>query len=71
MEKKKSIQCGRIWLNVFTTQDRQSLVTINKAYMKEGEWKTTPFFNVEKGDLASIKQAIAQFEQSISEEVVL
>jgi hypothetical protein len=28
MERKQSFQSGRVWLNVFETQDGQSIVTI-------------------------------------------
>ena len=70
MEKKKSFQSGRIWLNVFETDNGQEIVTINKSIMHNGEWKSSPFFNANKGDIANVKQAIEKYEESIEEVVV-
>jgi hypothetical protein len=49
MEKKKSFQSGRIWLNIFEADNGQEIVTINKSIMHNGEWKSSPFLNVNKG----------------------
>jgi len=38
-------------LNVFETDDGQEIVTINKGYIRDGEWKSTPFFNADRGDV--------------------
>ena len=70
MEKKKSFQSGRIWLNVFETDNGQEIVTINKSIMHNGGWKSSPFFNANKGDIANVKQAIEKYEESIEEVVV-
>jgi hypothetical protein len=70
MEKKKSFQSGRIWLNIFETDNGQEIVTINKSIMHNGKWKSSPFFNVNKGDIANVKQAIERYEESIEEVVV-
>ena len=70
MEKIKSFQSGRVWLNVFKTDDGQEIVTINKSYMRDGEWKSTPFFNADRGDMESVKKALEQYEESVQEVVV-
>ena len=70
MEKKKNFQSGRIWLNVFETANGQEIVTINKSIMDNGEWRSSPFFNANKGDIANVKQAIEKYEESIEEVVV-
>ena len=70
MEKIKSFQSGRVWLNVFKTDDGQEIVTINKSYMRDGEWKSTPFFNASRGDMENIKKALEQYEESVQEVVV-
>jgi len=70
MKKKKSFQSGRVWLNVFETDDGQDIVTINKSFIREGEWKSSPFFNVDSGDLADVKKALEKYEETIEEVVV-
>ena len=70
MKKIKSFQSGRVWVNVFETDDGQNIMTINKSFMKDGEWKSSPFFNVDNGDLEDVKKALEQYEQIIEEVVV-
>jgi hypothetical protein len=70
MERKQSFQSGRVWLNVFGTEDGQSIVTINKSFIRDGEWKSSPFFNVDRGDIEDIKQVLEQYEESTKEVVV-
>jgi hypothetical protein len=70
MKKKKSFQSGRIWLNVFEADNGQEIVTINKSIIHNGEWKSSPFFNVNNGDITDIKQAIEKYEETIEEVVV-
>jgi len=70
MERKQSFQSGRVWLNVFGTEDGQSIVTINKSFIRDGEWKSSPFFNVDRGDVEDIKQVLEQYEESTKEVVV-
>ena len=70
MKKIKSFQSRRVWVNVFETDDGQNIMTINKSFMKDGEWKSSPFFNVDNGDLEDVKKALEQYEQTIEEVVV-
>ena len=70
MERKQSFQSGRVWLNVFGTEDGQSIVTINKSFIRDGEWKSSPFFNVDRGDVEDIKNVLEQYEESTKEVVV-
>jgi len=70
MERKQSFQSGRVWLNVFGTEDGQSIVTINKSFIRDGEWKSSPFFNVDRGDIEDIKGVLEQYEESTKEVVV-
>jgi len=70
MERKQSFQSGRVWLNVFGTEDGQSIVTINKSFIRDGEWKSSPFFNVDRGDVENIKSVLEQYEESTKEVVV-
>ena len=70
MEKIKSFQSGRVWLNVFKTDDGQEIVTINKSYMRDGEWKSTPLFNADRGDMENVKKTLEQYEESVQEVVV-
>jgi hypothetical protein len=70
MERKQSFQSGRVWLNVFGTEDGQSIVTINKSFIRDGEWKSSPFFNVDRGDVEDIKNVLERYEESIKEVVV-
>ena len=70
MKKINSFQSGRVWLNVFEADDGQNIVTINKSINRNGKWDSTPFFNVEKGDIEHIKKVLAQFTESIEEVVV-
>ena len=70
MEKIKSFQSGRVWLNVFKTESGQEIVTINKSYIRDGEWKSTPFFNAVRGDMENVKKALEQYEESVQEVVV-
>ena len=70
MERKQSFQSGRVWLNVFGTEDGQSIVTINKSFIRDGEWKSSPFFNVDRGDVEDIKNVLERYEESTKEVVV-
>ena len=70
MKKIKSFQSRRVWVNVFETDDGQNIMTINKSFMRDGEWKSSPFFNVDNGDLEDVKKALEQYEQTIEEVVV-
>lgn len=69
MNKTNSFKSRSIWLNVFETEDGKHLATINKSYKKNGEWKTTPFFNVDKGDIEEIQAVIEEYQNSINEVV--
>ena len=70
MKKINSFKSGSVWLNVFETESGQQLATINRSYRKDGEWKITPFFNINNGDLDNIKKAIEQYEESVKEVVI-
>ena len=70
MKKIKSFKSGGVWLNVFKTDDGQEIVTINKSYTRNGEWNSSPFFNVDRGDMEDIKNVLEQYEESIQEVVV-
>jgi len=70
MKKINSFQSGRVWLNVFETDDGQGIVTINKSINRNGKWESSPFFSVEKGDIENIKKALTKYEESIEEVVV-
>lgn len=70
MKKIKSFQSRRVWVNVFETDDGQNIMTINKSFMRDGEWKSSPFFNVDNGDLEDVKKALEQYEQTIEVVVV-
>ena len=70
MKRIKSFQSGRVWLNVFETDDGQEIVTINKSYIRDGEWKSTPFFNAGRGEMEDVKKALEQYEESVQEVVV-
>ena len=64
MEKIESIRKGRVWLNIFKTEDGQFLVTINKTYMnKNGEWNQTPFLNPRRGDIEDLNDCFLEFHE--------
>ena len=69
MNKTNSFRSRGIWLNVFETKDGKRLATINKSYKKNGEWKTTPFFNITTGDIREIQEVIEKYQDSIDEVV--
>lgn len=55
---------------MFKTDDGKQLATINRSNKKDGEWKTTPFYDIKNGDIEDIKKVIKQYEESIEEVVV-
>ena len=64
MEKLKGIRKGRIWLNVFKTDDREIIVTVNKTYMdKDGKWNHTPFLNPRRGDIEDLRDCVFEFHE--------
>jgi hypothetical protein len=64
MEKIQSIRKGRIWLNVFKTDDSQILMTVNKTYKnKDGQWNQTPFLNPRRGDVHDLMDALQEFHE--------
>ena len=70
MKKIDSFNSGSIWLNLFETDDGKKIVTINKSYTRRGAWKSTPFFNVDSGDMDDVKIVIEQLEESVNEVVI-
>ena len=64
MKKIESIRKGRIWLNVFKTDDGKILTTINKTYKnKNGEWNQTPFLNPRRGDILDLMDCLINFHE--------
>jgi hypothetical protein len=37
--------------------------------MRDGEWKSTPFFNADRGDMENVKKILEQYEESVQEVV--
>ena len=70
MKKNKSFKSRSIWLNVFTTESGRQLATINRSYKKDGEWKTTPFFDIKSGDLEDIRKVLQEYKEGLHEVVV-
>ena len=70
MIRKQCFNSGRIWLNVYETDDGHDIVTITKSFKRNGEWQSTPFFNVNWGEIADVKKVIDQYEKSVKEVVV-
>ncbi len=64
MEKLHSIRKGRIWLNVFRTDGRGIVATINKTYVdKNGNWQRTSFLNPKRGDIQDLMEALREFRE--------
>jgi len=64
MEKVHSIRKGNIWLNVFKTDDGETLVSLTKTYRdKDGNWNRTPFINPRRGEVKDILACIDEYHE--------
>ena len=71
MEKITAFRKGRIWVNVFETKHGELAVTINRSYKgKDGNWRYTPFFRPQEGDLLDLIDALCQFMEYREEQKV-
>lgn len=64
MKKIESIHRGRMWLNIFCTDDGQVLLTINKSCRdREGRWKETPFLKSDSKDIDDLMELLSEFRK--------
>ena len=72
-KKIGSFNDGRVWLNVIQASDGTELFTVNRSFRTQQGWKSSPFFQIEMGDLESVRQVLSEYEKSktvVEEEVV-
>jgi len=48
MEKLESVRKGKIWMNIFETDDKKLIFNFNKTYYKKSEWHKAEFFTQEE-----------------------
>ncbi|MFC1489106.1 hypothetical protein ACFL6B_04580 [Thermodesulfobacteriota bacterium] len=63
VKKLSSYKSGRIWLNVLETKDGIELFTINRSFKTSEGWRSSPFFQLEAGDVEAIKNVLGQYDQ--------
>lgn len=59
----KKIQEGRVWLNVIRGDNDQELFTLSRGFKTEKGWINSNFFQMEKGDLDSIRKLLSRYEE--------
>ena len=60
----RKLQDGRVWLNIIRAENSVELFTINRNFKSNGGWVNSPFFRQDKGDLASIRRLLDEYEHS-------
>ena len=62
MEKIEGFRKGRMWLNVFRTQNDELVLTIKKSYPAgNGQWKYTDLINPARGDIKDLEYLLVRF----------
>jgi hypothetical protein len=61
MGKIDSLHKGRIWLNVYRTDDGKIEFTLHKSYPTKGGWRCTNFFRADQDDIKDIAFLLQQF----------
>ena len=62
-EKIGSYRDGSIWLTVFETPAGVRLFTLSKSYQTDNGWRYSNFFQLGRGDAASIRKVLDIWEQ--------
>ncbi len=62
MKKIENFRKGQIWLNIFKTDEDETIVTINKTYRgRTGEIIPTPFLIPRRGDIQDLTDCLHEF----------